>query len=125
MPSPQTVAKKLKNEIPTSINTPNYKAQLNEFCQKFHLPVPTYETTSSGVGYVSKVFYNKKEHASTCPQSSKRAAEMNVAQLVLSKVNQAPPPSEPIKGPIVYPNFVLASNNTMGCTDYSASSNSK
>ena len=74
----------------------------------FHLPVPTYETAYDGGVFITTLVYNKKVHQSTA-QATKREAEQNVAQLVLSKVNQAPPPTEPRKGPIVYPNFVVGS----------------
>ncbi|XP_032220208.2 protein PRRC2A isoform X1 [Nematostella vectensis] len=89
---PETVAKKLKGEdLPKA---PSYKSQLNEFCQKFHLAIPQYRTQREARGYVCTMLYNKKVYHSTVPLKNKKAAEQNVAQYVLSTVNQAPPPTD-------------------------------
>lgn len=75
--------------------TNSYKSRLNEFCQKFHLSLPSYDTvkTDTGKGFVTTIVFNKKVYQSNGPQSTKKQAEQNAAQVVLHMLNQCPAPA--------------------------------
>ena len=71
-----------------------YKSQLNEFCQKFHLAIPVYECKSDKrKGFSCTVLFNSKTYESHSRQPTKKQAEQNAAQVVLSVLNQCPPPA--------------------------------
>lgn len=83
-----------------SCSNTSFKSTLNEFCQKFRLPVPSYETVKSGNGFVSTLIYNKKVYQSSNPQKNKKLAEQNAAQVVLHKLGQAPAPEPSLQDAI-------------------------
>lgn len=95
--TPAIVDAKITKMEPTTASAA-YKSKLNEFCQKFHLPPPKYETIrNSSQGFMTTLVYNSKVYQSTAPQLTKKLAEENAAQLVLSKLNQAPLPEPGVK----------------------------
>ena len=58
----------------------NYKAILNEYCQKHYLPLPEYSTEypESSLGYIAVVDVCGKQYRSTV-QMAKKKAEQNAA----------------------------------------------
>lgn len=88
--------KRIKLESTSPVAT-SYKSRLNEFCQKFRLSIPSYDTvkTDTGKGFITTIVFNKKVYQSTGPQPTKKLSEQNAAQVVLHMLNQcpAPPPS--------------------------------
>lgn len=58
----------------------NYKAIMNEYCQKNYLPLPDYVTeyASDSTGFVAVLTVCDKEYRSK-PRASKKKAEQNVA----------------------------------------------
>ena len=73
----------------------SYKSRLNEFCQKFRLSIPSYDTekVENGKGFITTVVFNKKVYQSNGPQPTKKQSEQNAAQVVLHMLNQCPPPA--------------------------------
>ena len=72
----------------------NYKAIVNEYCQKNYLPLPEYETehADNATGFVSVLTICDKEYRSK-PHGSKKKAEQNVAGIAaldigLVKINE-------------------------------------
>lgn len=79
----------------TSLVAASYKSRLNEFCQKFRLSIPSYDTekVEKGKGFITTVVFNKKVYKSNGPQPTKKQSEQNAAQVVLHMLNQCPPPA--------------------------------
>ena len=108
-----SLAKQAKVDSTAAPAAVPYKSKLNEFCQKFHLPTPTYETArNSSKGYTSTLIYNGKVYQSSSPQATKKLAEQNAAQVVLNKLNQAPPPEPSLKDAIQTCMHICADNKT-------------
>ena len=86
--------KRLKLEATSTVAT-SYKSRLNEFCQKFRLSIPSYDTdkVENGKGFLTTVVFNKKVYKSNGPQPTKKQSEQNAAQVVLHFLNQCPPPA--------------------------------
>lgn len=86
--------KRIKLESASPVAT-SYKSRLNEFCQKFRLSIPSYDTekVENGKGFITTVVFNKKVYQSNGPQPTKKQAEQNAAQVVLHMLNQCPPPA--------------------------------
>lgn len=89
-----SAGKRIKLET-TSTLTTSYKSRLNEFCQKFRLSIPSYDTekVENGKGFLTTVVFNKKVYQSDGPQPTKKQSEQNAAQVVLHMLNQCPPPA--------------------------------
>ena len=85
--------KRVKLESVASVAT-SYKSRLNEFCQKFRLSIPSYDTvrTDTGKGFITTIVFNKKVYQSNGPQPTKKQSEQNAAQVVLHMLNQCPAP---------------------------------
>lgn len=85
--------KRIKLESSSPVAT-SYKSRLNEFCQKFRLSLPSYDTvkTETGKGFITTIVFNKKVYQSNGPQPTKKLAEQNAAQVVLHMLNQCPAP---------------------------------
>lgn len=86
--------KRLKLEATSTVAT-SYKSRLNEFCQKFRLSIPSYDTdkVENGKGFLTTVVFNKKVYKSNGPQPTKKQSEQNAAQVVLHFLNQCPSPA--------------------------------
>lgn len=80
---------------PTCTVATSFKSRLNEFCQKFRLSIPSYDTekVENGKGFITTVVFNNKVYKSNGPQTTKKQAEQNAAQVVLHMLNQCPPPA--------------------------------
>ena len=85
--------KRIKLESSSPVAT-SYKSRLNEFCQKFRLSLPSYDTvkTETGKGFITTIVFNKKVYQSNGSQPTKKLAEQNAAQVVLHMLNQCPAP---------------------------------
>ena len=86
--------KRMKLESASPVAT-SYKSRLNEFCQKFRLSIPDYETVKveTGKGFITTIVFNKKVYQSNGPQPTKKQSEQNAAQVVLHMLNQCPAPA--------------------------------
>jgi len=73
----------------------SYKSRLNEFCQKFRLSIPSYDTVKADTGkeFITTIVFNKKVYQSNGSQPTKKLAEQNAAQVVLHMLNQCPAPA--------------------------------
>lgn len=73
----------------------SYKSKLNEFCQKFRLSIPSYDTVKADTGkeFITTIVFNKKVYQSNGSQPTKKLAEQNAAQVVLHMLNQCPAPA--------------------------------
>lgn len=89
-----STGKRIKLDSTSPIAT-SFKSRLNEFCQKFRLSIPSYDTekVENGKGFITTVVFNNKVYKSNGPQSTKKQAEQNAAQVVLHMLNQCPPPA--------------------------------
>ena len=86
--------KRIKLDSTSPVAT-SFKSRLNEFCQKFRLSIPSYDTekVENGKGFITTVVFNNKVYKSNGPQTTKKQAEQNAAQVVLHMLNQCPPPA--------------------------------
>ena len=114
-------AKKMRFDLTANMS---FKSKLNEFCQKFRLPIPTYETVRNGKGFISTLIYNKKVYQSNAPQKTKKLAEQNAAQAVLHKLGQAPAP-EPSLTDAIQKCSELCSQVNVNSSGTSATTNSE
>lgn len=66
-----------------------YKNQLQEFCQKHKLCLPIYNTMSNKDGFKSEVtiVYNNKQYITDGTSRTKKKAEMNAAQTMISIID--------------------------------------
>ena len=87
--------KRMKLES-TSPVASSFKSRLNEFCQKFRLSIPSYDTDrQEGKGFITTVVFNSKVYQSNGSQPTKKQSEQNAAQVVLHMLNQCPAPAIP------------------------------
>ena len=75
-------ASKSHTNTAPSLPPDNYKARLNEYCQKHYLPLPVYETEypEDSTGYIAVVKVCQKEYISTV-EMAKKSAEQKAAGL--------------------------------------------
>lgn len=122
--------KRIKLESASPVAT-SYKSRLNEFCQKFRLSIPSYDTVKQGKGFITTIVFNKKVYQSNSPQPTKKQSEQNAAQVVLHMLNQCPAPATSYQDfveqckQLTSQNSITASSSTTTSTASTSSLTSK